>query len=49
MRDTFVHSLYDAAREDRNIVLITGDLGFGAFDEFSATFKTQFVNAGVAA
>ena len=29
MRDTFVRTLVELAKKDKNIELITGDLGFG--------------------
>ena len=32
MRDTFVRTLIDLAKKDKNIELITGDLGFGVFE-----------------
>jgi transketolase len=29
MRDAFVETLLEEAKKDKNIILITGDLGFG--------------------
>jgi transketolase len=48
LRNTFATELLNAARLDPRIVLVSGDLGFGVFDEFRAELPQQFVNAGVA-
>lgn len=48
MRNAFLDELYDLAREDSRIVLITGDLGFGVVERFANDLPDQFVNAGVA-
>ena len=49
MRDAFIDQLTDLATEDSDIVFLTGDLGFGAFDEFDAKFNgSQYFNIGVA-
>jgi len=48
MRDAFVQELTLLAESDPDIVLITGDLGFGIFDDFSSRFPKQFLNVGVA-
>jgi transketolase len=48
MRDTFVKALLDEAMQDKNIILVTGDLGFGVLDEFERNLPSQFINAGVA-
>ena len=34
MRDNFINALINLAENDKEIVLLTGDLGFGVFDEF---------------
>ena len=47
MRDTFVKTLLEEARRDPNIILITGDLGFGVLDEFAKGLPGQFLNSGV--
>ena len=47
MRDTFVRCLMDAAREDPNVILITGDLGFGVLFPYIKAFPKQFINAGI--
>lgn len=48
MRDTFVRTLVELAKEDKNIELITGDLGFGVLKPFWETVPDQFTNAGIA-
>lgn len=48
MRDTFIHALLQHAQTDRNIILVTGDLGFGVLDAFRRELPAQFINAGVA-
>lgn len=48
MRDIFVETLIELAAENPDIVLITGDLGFGVLGRFEEKFPKQYVNAGVA-
>ena len=48
MRDAFVRALMRLAADDRRLVLITGDLGFGVLKPFWETYPDQFVNAGIA-
>lgn len=48
MRDTFVRTLIALAKEDPNIELMTGDLGFGVLKPFWEQLPDQFVNAGIA-
>lgn len=48
MRDSFVHTLIELAKRDRNIELITGDLGFGVLKPFWEAVPNQFTNAGIA-
>jgi len=47
MRDTFVKTLLVEAKKDPNIILMTGDLGFGVLDEFQRELPGQFINSGV--
>ena len=39
MRDAFIESLSKIAENDKDIFLITGDLGFGVLDNFSEKFE----------
>ena len=48
MRDTFVRTLIALAKENPNIELVTGDLGFGVLKPFWEQLPDQFVNAGIA-
>lgn len=48
MRDHFIKRLSELATQNRDIVLVTGDLGFGVFDEYREKLSDQFLNAGVA-
>jgi transketolase len=47
MRDAFVKTLLEEAKKDKNIILITGDLGFGVLDDFQKELPNQFINSGV--
>jgi transketolase len=47
MRDAFVETLLEEAKKDKNIILITGDLGFGVLDNFQKELPSQFINSGV--
>ena len=48
MRDAFINSLTELAENDKDIILLTGDLGFGVFEEFEARFPGQYFNVGIA-
>ena len=48
MRDTFVKTLVELAKNDKNIELVTGDLGFGVLKPFWEQCPNQFTNAGIA-
>ena len=48
MRDHFINELSSLIDEFPNIILMTGDLGFGVFDDFRKNFPDNFINAGVA-
>ena len=48
MRDAFVKTLVEIAKENKNIELITGDLGFGVLKPFWEQCPEQFTNAGIA-
>lgn len=48
MRDTFVSTLIEEAKNNENIELITGDLGFGVLKPFFEQLPNQFTNAGIA-
>jgi transketolase len=48
MRRAFAQSLVRLAGEDDRIIFLTGDLGFGTFDEFQQRFGPRYINVGVA-
>ncbi len=48
MRDAFVRCLMKEAAQRPDLVLVTGDLGFGVLRPFWETYPKQFVNAGIA-
>lgn len=48
MRNAFVKRLLELAESNDRVMLLTGDLGFGVFEEFSERFPKQFLNVGVA-
>jgi transketolase len=48
MRNAFVDELVLAAEKNDNIVLVVGDLGYGAIEPFANRFPKRFFNAGVA-
>ncbi len=48
MRAGFINALTELAESDKDIVLITGDLGFGAFEPFEERFPEQYFNVGIA-
>lgn len=48
MRITFQKSLVREMKKDKNIIFITGDLGYSAFEPLRDNFPKQYLNAGVA-
>ena len=48
MRNKLVDTLYKISKNDRDVVVITADLGFGIFEKFESEFPKQFINCGVA-
>ena len=48
MRDAFLKSITLLAENDKDIVLLTADLGFGVFEEFESRFPKQYFNVGIA-
>lgn len=47
MRDAFFGALYDVARNDRDVVVLSNDFGAPSLDRFRADFPAQFVNAAI--
>lgn len=48
MRDAFIETLTHVAAKNKNIILLTADLGFGIFDEYRKLFPDRFINVGIA-
>lgn len=48
MRDTFFATLSQLAKENKNIEVVTGDLGFGVLKPFWEAHPDQIINAGIA-
>lgn len=48
MRNHLINKITELAKDDKNIILITGDLGFGVLDCFQKKYPTRFINAGIA-
>jgi transketolase len=48
MRNTFINTLVEIAKEDPRVFLLTGDLGYTALEPFADTFPDRFLNAGAA-
>jgi transketolase len=47
MRERFVKSLIKLAERDKDIWLLTGDLGFNFIEPFAKKFPDRFINCGV--
>lgn len=48
MRDTFQKELINISKKNKELMLLTADLGFGVFDEFEKKFPKKYLNVGVA-
>jgi transketolase len=48
VRRAFSDTLLKLARADDSVIFLTGDLGFGVFDDFIAAFPKRYINVGVA-
>ena len=48
MRDSAVRKLIELAKQDKEICLVTGDLGFGVLKPYWETVPNQFMNVGIA-
>ncbi|MBT6228165.1 MAG: 1-deoxy-D-xylulose-5-phosphate synthase, partial [Candidatus Scalindua sp.] len=47
-RDAFWTRIYEIARQDRDVVVISADMGAPALDDFRRDLPSQFVNVGIA-
>ncbi len=48
MRDAFFDALFNLARKDKNVILITADIGAVCHNEFRQKLPKQYINIGVA-
>ena len=48
MRNIFVNKLIERARIDKDIFLLTGDLGYRVLEPFRDEFSDRFINVGIA-
>jgi len=48
MRNTVINLIYKAAKQDKNIFVISGDAGFGVLDQFQRDFPKRYLNLGIA-
>lgn len=48
MRNTFNKKLIEFAKKDKDIYLLTADLGYNSFENFKNLFPKRFINVGVA-
>ena len=46
MRGYFAYELYRHMKENKDIILLTGDLGYGMFDQIKSDIPEQFINCG---
>lgn len=47
MRDAAIKAVEELARKNKNVILISGDLGFGVLDNFRSEMPEQYYNAGI--
>lgn len=47
MRDTFWDSIYDMAKTNRDIVIVSADFGAPSLDKFRRDFPEQYINVGI--
>lgn len=48
MRDAFINKLYEMAREDRNVIIVSADMGAPSLDRFRRDLGNQFLTVGIA-
>lgn len=46
MRGEFAYRIYLQMERNKNIILLTGDLGYKVFDKHKEDFKERFINCG---
>lgn len=48
MRDAFWDRIYELAKEDKDIVIVSADFGAPSLDKFRRDFPEQYINVGIA-
>ncbi|MBU0477594.1 1-deoxy-D-xylulose-5-phosphate synthase [bacterium] len=48
MRDAFFNKLYEIAKNDRNVIVVSADMGAPSLDKFRRDLPSQFINVGIA-
>jgi len=48
LRDKFFGELYKIASKDKNVILLTADLGAHKLEDFKKNIPTQYINIGIA-
>lgn len=46
MRKEVIHKLFTLMKDNKDIIVLTGDLGFGLLDEIRDTYPERFINCG---
>lgn len=47
MRNDLIKLIFNKAKKNKNLILLTGDLGYSLFDEYAKKLPNQFFNVGV--
>jgi transketolase len=47
MRKEFGKFMTELAEKDERVILVTGDIGYGIFDDFRKTYSDRFLNIGI--
>jgi len=48
MRQAFITTLIQLAEQDKDLYILTADMGFGVVEQFATKFPRQYINVGVA-
>ena len=48
MKKALANFLKETAAKDKDLMLLTGDMGYGMFEPFQEEFPGQFLNCGIA-
>ena len=48
LRDAFFDRLYEIAKQDRDVILVSADMGAPSLDKFRQDLRGQYINVGIA-